>query len=108
MQAIDRIKDRTKPQVTRPILSSVSIREIAHPYQWPITNTCINNSFSCFFNSIMGTMILTIHHSDKKQAHLMEGSRYFSCKERGHTAYNCLRKGKIAAISKRVSEDNDS
>ncbi len=38
----------------------------------------------------------------------MKEGRCFNYKERGHTAYNYPRKGKIAAILESISEDNDS
>ena len=47
-------------------------------------------------------------HLDEKQACLMKEGRCFSCKERGHTTYDCPRKGKIAAILKSISKDSDS
>ncbi len=56
----------------------------------------------------MGTMTPTPQHSDIKQARLMKEGRCFSCKERGHTTYDCLKKGKIAAILEGVSEDSNS
>ena len=108
MQAIDRIRDRTKPQATQPTPASVSIREVVHPYQRPVTNTRANSSFSRLSNSIMGTMTPMPQHSNEKRARLMKEGKYFSCKERGHTTYDCLKKGKIAAISEGVSEDSDS
>ncbi len=56
----------------------------------------------------MGTMTPTPHHSDEERARLMKEGRCFSCKERGHTAYDCPRKVKIAAILEGVSEDSNS
>ena len=53
-------------------------------------------------------MTLTPQYLDEKQAHLMRKGRCFSCKEKGHTVYDCLRKGKIAAISEGLIEDNSS
>lgn len=38
----------------------------------------------------------------------MKERRYFSYKKRGHTAYNCPKKGEIAVIQEGVSEDSDS
>lgn len=38
----------------------------------------------------------------------MKESKCFSCKESGYTTYNCLKKRKIAAISKDVSENTNS
>ncbi len=38
----------------------------------------------------------------------MKESRCFSCKERGHTVYDCPRKRKIAAISEGINKDNNS
>ncbi len=108
MQATDRIKDRTKPQATQTTPASVSIREIAHPYQRPVTNTRANTSFSRVSSSIIGTMTLMLQQSDEDQARLIKEGRCFSCKEKGHTAYDCLRKGKIAAILEGVSKDSNS
>ncbi len=56
----------------------------------------------------MGIITLTPQHSDEERVRLMKEGRYFNCKERGHTAYDCPKKGKIAAISEDVSKDNDS
>lgn len=36
----------------------------------------------------------------------MKKSKYFSCKERDYTAYNCPRKEKIAAILEGISKDS--
>lgn len=38
----------------------------------------------------------------------MKEGRYFSCKERGHIAYNYPKKGKIAAILEGLIKDNSS
>ena len=38
----------------------------------------------------------------------MKKSRYFSYKEKKHTAYNYLKKEKIVAISVNVSKNNNS
>ena len=38
----------------------------------------------------------------------MKKNRCFSYKKKDYTAYNCLKKGKIAAISKGISEDSNS
>ena len=56
----------------------------------------------------MGTMTPTPQNLDEERVRLMKEGRCFSCKERGHTAYDCPSKGKIAAILKGVSEDSDS
>lgn len=106
MQATDRIRDRTKPIQTSS--TSVFIRPVAAPYQRPVTNTRANTSFSRLSSSILGTMTPMPQHSDKEQARLMKEGRCFSCKERGHTAYEYPRKGKIATISKSLIEDNSS
>ena len=37
----------------------------------------------------------------------MKNGRYFSCKKKGHNAYNCPKKRKIAAISEGISEDSN-
>ena len=96
MQAINRIKDRTKP--TRTTSTSASIRLVAVPYQRAVTNTRTNTPFSRLSSSILGTMTSTPQHLDKERARLMKEGRFFSCKEKGHTVYDCLRKEKIAAI----------
>ena len=38
----------------------------------------------------------------------MKKGKCFSCKKKGHTTYNCSKKGKIAAISESISEDSNS
>ena len=38
----------------------------------------------------------------------MKEGRYFNCKERGHIAYDYLRKKKIVAILEGVSKGSDS
>lgn len=53
-------------------------------------------------------MILLLQHSDEEQTHLIKKGRRFSYKKKRHTAYDCLRKGKIAAFSESVGEDNDN
>ncbi len=108
MQIIDRIRDRTKPQASQTTSASVFLRQVAHLYQRSVTNTRTNTLFLCFSSSIMGTMILMPQYWDKKQAHLMKEGRCFSCKEKGYTTYNYLKKGKITAISEGVSKDSDS
>ena len=35
----------------------------------------------------------------------MKKSKYFNCKEKGHTTYDYSKKGKIAAISESVSKN---
>ena len=108
MQATDKIRDRTKPQATRATPASVFTRQVAQPYRRPVNNTRANTSFSRLSSSILGTMTPTPQYSDEERARLMKEGRCFSCKEKGHTAYNCPRKGKVAAISEGVSEDSDS
>ena len=108
MQATDRIRDRIKPQATRATPASASMRQVTHPYQRPVTNTRANTSFLRLSSSITGTMTPTPQYLDEKRARLMKEGRCFSYKERGHTTYDCPRKGKIAAISESISEDSDS
>ncbi len=47
-------------------------------------------------------------HLEEKRTRLIKKGKCFSCKEKGHTAYVCLKKEKIAAISEGISEDNIS
>lgn len=56
----------------------------------------------------MGTMTLALQHLDKEQVYLMKERRFFSCKKRGHIAYNCSKKKKIVTISKDLIENNSS
>ena len=106
MQATDRIRDRTKPlrstQTSAPTYSSTKT------YQVPVTNSRANPSFSRLSSSITGTVTPTPRHSEEERARLMKEGRCFSCKKRGHTAYDYPKKGKIAAISEGVSEDSNS
>ena len=74
----------------------------------PVTNSHANNFFSCFSSSIAGTVTPTPQQLKEEQKRLMKKSRCFSYKERGHTAYDCPEKEKIAAILGCVSEDNNS
>ena len=108
MQATDKIRDKTKPQVIQTTPVSASSRQVAHFYQRSITNTHANTSFLHLCNSIMGTITQTPKHLNEEWARLMRKGRYFSYKERGHTTYDCFKKGKIVAISEGVSEDNNS
>ena len=106
MQATDRIRDKTKPlrstQTSAPTYSSTKT------YQVPVTNSCVNTSFSRLSSSITGTVTPTPRRSEEERARLMKEGRCFSCKKRGHTAYDYPKKGKIAAISEGVSEDSNS
>ena len=106
MQATDKIRDKTKllqsTQTLAPVYSSTKT------YQVPVTNSCVNLSFSYFFSSIMETVTPMPRHLEEEQACLIKEGRCFSCKKRGHIAYNCPKKGKIAAISKDVSKDSNS
>ncbi len=108
MQATDRIRDRIKPQAIQATPASASMRQVTHSYQRPVTNTCANTSFLRLSSSIIRIMTPTLQYSDKKQARLIKEGRCFSCKERGHTAYDCPRKGKIVAILESINEDSDS
>ena len=38
----------------------------------------------------------------------MKERRCFSCKKRGHVTYDCLKKGKIAAILEGLNEGSDN
>ena len=106
MQATDRIRDRTKhlrsTQTSAPTYSSTKT------YQVPVTNSRANTSFFRFSSSIMKTVMPTPQHLEEKQTCLIKEGRCFSCKKRGHTAYDCPKKRKIAAISEGVSEDSNS
>lgn len=106
MQATDRIKDKTKPlqstQTSGPANSSI------RSYLVPATNIRAHTHFSCLFSSISGTITSTPQHSKEERARLMKERRCISCEGRGHTAYDCPKKGKIAAISEGVSENSDS
>ena len=106
IQATDRIRDKTKPlQSTQ---SSISTNSSAGFYQVPTINIRANIRLSRLSSSISGTISPTPQHSDEERARLMKERRSFSCKKRGHTAYDCSRKGEIVAISEGVSEDIDS
>ena len=106
MQVTDRITDRTMPlQSTQ---SLVFTNFSAGSYQLPAINTHANTLLSHLSSSISWTMSPTPQHSEEKRARLMKKRRCFSCKEKGHIAYDCLRKRKIAAISEGVSEGSDS
>ena len=106
MQVTDRIRDRTKPlQSTQ---SSVSTNSSAGSYQLPAINTCANTPLSRLSSPISGTISPTPRHLEEKRAQLMKEGRCFSYKEKGHIAYECFRKGIIAAISEGDSEGSDS
>ena len=106
IQATDRIRDKIKllqsTQTSAPIYSSTKT------YQVPVTNNCTNTSVSRLSSFITRTVTPTPRHLKEEWACLMKEDRYFRCKKRGHTAYNCPKKGKIAAISEGVSEDSNS
>lgn len=53
-------------------------------------------------------MTSTPQYSEQEQIRLIKERRYFSCKKRGHIAYDYLRKGKIATILESISKDIDS
>lgn len=38
----------------------------------------------------------------------MKKDKYFNCEKKGHIAYHCPRKGKIAIISENISKNSDS
>ena len=106
MQATNKIKNRTKPlQSTQ---SSISINSSAKSYQVPTITTCDSTLFSRLFNSILGTISPMPQYLEKEQIWLMKEKRCFCCKERNHKAYDCPRKGKIAAILEGLSEGSDS
>ena len=71
-------------------------------------HSCANSSFFRLFNSITGTVTPTSRHSKEKQAPLMKEGRCFRYKKRGHTPYNCPKKGKIAVISEGISKNSNS
>ena len=74
----------------------------------PVTNSRANTSFSRLFSSIMGTVTPTLRRLEEEQTYLMKESRCFSCKEKGHTAYDYPKRGKIAAILEGVSKNSNS
>ena len=47
-------------------------------------------------------------HLNEKWVQFIKEGRCFSCKEKGHTAYNCLKKGKIVAILENVRENSNN
>ena len=87
MQATDTMRDRTNSlQSTK---TSALTYSNTKTYQVPVTTSCANKSFSRFSSSITGTVMPTPRRSDKEQAYMMKKGRYFSCKKRGYTAYDC-------------------
>ena len=74
----------------------------------PFTNICANSSFFHLSSFITGNVTPTPRHLKEKRACLMKEGRCFNFKKRGHTAYDCPKKRKIAAISEGVSEDSNS
>ena len=74
----------------------------------PISNSHANTFFFRFSSSITEIVTPTLRHLEKEQARLMKEGRCFNCQKRGHTAYDCPKKEKIAAISEGVSEDSNS
>lgn len=106
MQVTDRIRDKTKAlqSISTPALTYSNTRT----HQVFVTNSRTNTPFSRLSSSIMGTFTLTPQQSEKEQARLMKEGRYFSCKKKCHTVYDCPKKGIIAAISNSGSEDSDS
>ena len=108
MQAIDKIRDRIKPQTIGATPASASMRQVIYFYQRQVTNTRANTSFLRLFSSITGTIILTSQYLDEEQARLMKEGRCFSYKEGGHTTYDCPKKGKITAILEGIGKNSDS
>ena len=53
-------------------------------------------------------MTPTLQHLNEKWTYLIKEKRCFSCKERGYTVYDYLKKRKIATISEGLIEDNSS
>lgn len=72
-----------------------------------MTNSCSNTLFSRLSSFIIRTLTPTSQHSKEKQVYLMKEGRCFSCKEKGHIAYECPKKEKIVAISEGVSKDSN-
>ena len=106
MQARNRIRNRTKPlQLTETLASIYSNTKI---YQLSITNSYNNTSFSCLSSSMTRIITPTLQDLKEKQTRLIKESRYFSCKKKGHNTYNCLKKGRIAAISKNISKKSNN
>ena len=65
MQAIDKIRDRTKPlQLTK---TPASIFLNTKIYQVPVTNSCTNIFFSRFSSSIIKTVTPTPRHLKEKE-----------------------------------------
>ena len=74
----------------------------------PVINSRANTSFSSLSSSITGTVTPTPQCLGEKQARLMKKGKCFSCKKKGHTAYDCPKKRKIAGISEGMSENSNS
>lgn len=106
MQTTDRIWDITK--FFQSISNSASTYSNAKIYQVPIINSRDKIFFSRFSSFIMGSLTLTSWHLEEKWACLIKESKYFSFKEKWHIPYDCFKKKKIAAITKYVSENNNS
>lgn len=104
MQATEKIKNKTKLLWPLPTLAPTSSN--TKPYLVPIINCRTNIFFSYFSNSIMGTWTPTFQYFEEEQACLIKKNKCFSYKQKGHTAYDCPSKGKIAVILKSVSKNS--
>lgn len=107
MQAINEIKNKTKPIET--ILTSVFIKVVVIVYQWLlITNTCTNILFSRLLSFILRILKSTSQYLYEEQVCLMREGRYFNCKKRYYITYDCLKRGKIIIVSKSLDNKNNS
>ena len=71
-------------------------------------SSCANTFFPRFFNSITEIVTLTLQHLEEKQTYRIKENRCFNCRKKNYTAYDCLKKDKIAVISENVSKNSNS
>ena len=97
MQAIDRIRKKTKSSTIVQTTANISLRAVTGSSRAPVSHN--NTSFSCLSNSLQGTITATPCNSDAERSRLIKEGRCFNCKGRGHTILNCLEKAKVSAIT---------
>ena len=105
MQATDRIREKAKSSTTVQTTAKVPLKAVTFSSQAPaIPNK--NTSFSRLSNILQGSIIPTSRNLDAEISQLMQESRCFNYKERGHTMLNYPKKANVSAITDASDIDN--